>query len=277
MQQIQVSADAELLEGAGQAGGAQVQGALFHVLPGREDLVRGEFAGDHAGVAGVFPEPAHVGVLAGGLLALAGGVGVQLEDQPVRVGAEPAEGHRPGLLGQLLIGPGGVFRGQDAGLVLDDPDVHRVEPALGQRREGPRESAGDGLGVGDLTGGGLPRQVQLAGQFVRGELIRLDGPAPAPADGLGGAAGGELGHRGHRRPHRAALQPPRRRDDPHQLIIGQADQTFGVVAGEGVHDGGEHRAGGHGVGLAVLGEAGYVQVLRWEAYVQALGRFLAIV
>ena len=64
-----VGLDAEFLQGAGDAGGAQVQGALLDVLPRGEDLIGREFAGDHPRVAGVFPEPAHVRVLPGGLLA----------------------------------------------------------------------------------------------------------------------------------------------------------------------------------------------------------------
>ena len=55
----------EFFEGAGDAGGAQVAGPLVDVLPGGEDLVGGEFAGGHPGVAGGFPERADVRVLAG--------------------------------------------------------------------------------------------------------------------------------------------------------------------------------------------------------------------
>jgi hypothetical protein len=49
------------------------------VLPGRQDLIRGELAGDHPGVAGLFLEPADVGFAAGGFLPLARGVGIQME------------------------------------------------------------------------------------------------------------------------------------------------------------------------------------------------------
>ena len=92
LEQIEVGADPEVLQGAGDAGGAQVQGALLDVLPGREDLVGGELAGDHPGVAGLFLEPADVGFAAGGFLALAGDVGIQLQDQFAGGVAEFTEG-----------------------------------------------------------------------------------------------------------------------------------------------------------------------------------------
>jgi hypothetical protein len=81
LEQVEVGADAEVLQGAGDAGGAQVQGALLDVLPGRQDLIGGELAGDHPGVAGVLPEPAHMGLSPGGFLPLAGDVGVERQDQ----------------------------------------------------------------------------------------------------------------------------------------------------------------------------------------------------
>src|ERR1700722_674020 len=80
LEQIQVGADAEVLQGAVYAGGAQVQGALLDVLPGGEDFVGGELAGDHAGVAGLLAEPADLGLAFGGFPGLADGVGVQGED-----------------------------------------------------------------------------------------------------------------------------------------------------------------------------------------------------
>ena len=81
LQQVEVGLDPQFLQGAGDAGGAQVQGALLDVLPGGQDLVGGEFAGDHAGVAGLLLELADVRLPPGGFLALAGNVGVQGQDQ----------------------------------------------------------------------------------------------------------------------------------------------------------------------------------------------------
>jgi hypothetical protein len=85
---------------------AQVQGPLLDVLPGREDLLGGHLPGDHPGVAGVFAEPADVRVLAGFFLAAAGGgrraaggVGIELEDQPVRGVPQLAERLGLGRLG----------------------------------------------------------------------------------------------------------------------------------------------------------------------------------
>jgi hypothetical protein len=77
LQQVQVGLDAQLLQGAGHPGGTQVQGPLLHMLPGRENLIAGELAGDHPGVAGGLPERAHVRLAAGSLLPLAGGFGIQ--------------------------------------------------------------------------------------------------------------------------------------------------------------------------------------------------------
>ena len=114
LQQIEIGADAELLQGAGDTGGAQVQGPLLDVLQGGEHLIGREFAGDHPGVPGVFPEPAHVGVLLGGLLAPLGGVGVQFQDQPVRGRPQLPERQRSCDLGQYGIGLGRVLRRQDA-------------------------------------------------------------------------------------------------------------------------------------------------------------------
>jgi hypothetical protein len=57
---------------------AQVQGPLLDVLPGGENLVGGEFAGDHAGVAGVLAQRAYMGLPFPGFLALADRLGVAL-------------------------------------------------------------------------------------------------------------------------------------------------------------------------------------------------------
>ena len=123
------------MQGAGDAGGAQVQGPLLDVLPGGEDLIGREFAGDHPGIAGFLPEPAHVRVLPGGLLAALGGFGVQFQDQAVRGRPQLPERQRSRGLGQYGIGLGRVLAGQDPGLVFDDPRVHRVDRARVQRGE----------------------------------------------------------------------------------------------------------------------------------------------
>ena len=160
LEQIQVGADAEVWQGAGDAGGAQVQGALLDVLPGRQDLVGGQLAGDHPGVAGVLPEPADVRLAPGGFLALAGGVGVQGQDQLAGGVPQFPERHAGGGPGEDGVGPGGVGAGQVPGLVFDDPQVDRVDLPGAQRGERRREPPGDGGGGrrrglgGGQSGGG---------------------------------------------------------------------------------------------------------------------------
>ena len=229
MQQVQVCLDAQLLQGAGEAGGAQVQGPLLHVLPRGQHLIRGQLAGDHPGVAGGLPEPAHVRLAAGGLLPLLGRFGVEFQDQLVRGVPDLAERHPGRGPGQHLVGPGGVGVAEDAGLLLDDPQVHRVDPARGQRGERGRQPPGHRGRVVHLLGRGLRAQVQLKAQLDRGELIGRPGP------GVPGRVGGDGGQL---RPRRAGGQPPGRRDDPQQLIIGTPRQALAVLAGDRIDDGG---------------------------------------
>ena len=84
LQEIEVGADAQFPQGAGQAGGAQVQRPLLDMLPRGKHLIGGKLAGDHPGVAGVLAEPAHVRFPLGDLLAFADRLGIQLQDQFVR-------------------------------------------------------------------------------------------------------------------------------------------------------------------------------------------------
>jgi len=127
LQQIEVGNHAEFFEGAGDAGRAQVPGPLVDVLPGREDLIGGQLAGGHPGVAGRFPERADVGVLAGLVLAPQRGVRVELEDQPVRVVAQFPERLGPCRLRELRVGFGEVPIGQVRGLVFDDAQVDGMD------------------------------------------------------------------------------------------------------------------------------------------------------
>jgi hypothetical protein len=180
----------------------------------------------------------------------------------VRQRAQLPECQRPRLDGQLLVRRRGVLVTQDAGLVLDDPYVDRMQSALGQGGEGTGQPLGDRGRVVDLPGGGLPGQVQPAGQLVGGEL--------GPVALLTAAAGGELPDRGQLGPGDPGLHPARGGDDADQLVIGQRGQPVSVVAGESVHHGSQQRARRHRVGFAVLGEPGHVQVLGGQAYEQAL-------
>jgi hypothetical protein len=104
--------------------------------------------------------------------------------------------------------------------------------------------------------------VELIGQLVGGEL--------AAPGGACGAAGGELADGGHLGPGDPGLEPPRGRDDPHQLVIRQPGQPFPVLADQGVHHRGQQRPGRHGVRLAVLGKPGHIQLLGRQAHEQAL-------
>ncbi len=261
MQQVEVGAYAQLTHAARDPGRAQVQGPLLDVLPGGEDLVGGEFAGDHAGVAGVLAERADLGLPFPGFLALADRLGVELEGQLVRGRAHLPERHPGRGPGQVLAGRGRVLVAEDAGLVLDDPQVHRVDPPGGQRGERLGQPGGGRGGVVHLPGGRQRGQVQLEGQLIGGELIRWLGA---------GVAAGVLGHGRHHRPLVAGGLPPGCGDNPRQLVIRTSRQAPAVLAGDGVHDGGQQRAGGHRVGLAALGEPGQGQLLRRQAHGQAL-------
>jgi hypothetical protein len=268
LEEVEVGADAQLLQGAGEAGGTQVQGPLLHVLPGGQDFIRWELAGDHPGVAGVFPECTHVRVLPGGLLAPLGGFRVQLQDQPVRGGPQLSERQRSGGLGQYGVSLGRVLGGQDRRLVVDDPGVHRVDHARVQRGAGGRQPAGHRAGVVHLRGRGGVRQVQLAGQLVGGELGRRVA--------LAGITRGELRDRGQQVPRDAGFQPTDRGDDADQLVIRQPGQPLAVLPGYGVDDGGQQRVWRHVRSRAGLGELVRVQGPGGQAHEQALLRRLGV-
>ena len=93
--------------------------------------------------------------------------------------------------GEDLIRERGVLIRQDAGDVLDDLDVDRVELARGQRGEGDRQPPGHGAGVPDLPGRRQPGQAERGGDLVGGEVLP---PRPGP----------ELGQRRHLAPTPAA-------------------------------------------------------------------------
>ena len=236
LQQIQVSADAELFQGAGDPGGAQVQRPLLHMLPGGEHLIGGQFPGDHPGVPGRLPERPHVRVPPPGLLLPGRRLRVQFQDHPVRRRPQLPERQRPRRPGQRRISRGHVVGGQDLGLLFDDPQVHRVQRAGVQRGQAPRQPSGHRGGVVQLHRGGPGRQVQLAGQLIGGELRPGDLTAPP---------GGELRDRGQRVPRDPGFQPPDRGDDPDQLIIGQRARSGPVRAGDRVDDGGQQRIRRH--------------------------------
>ena len=135
LKQIQVGPDAELFQGAGDPGGAQVQRPLLHMLPGSEHLIAGQFPGDHPGVPGRLPERLHVRVPPPGLLPPRRRLRVQFQDQPVRRGAQFPERQRPGLSASAASAVAASCGGQDLGLLLDDPQVHRMHaPAYSAAR-----------------------------------------------------------------------------------------------------------------------------------------------
>jgi len=119
----------------------------------------------------MLPEPAHVRLPPGGVLPLAGRAGVQPQDQRVRGGAQLPVGHPRRLCGQRLVGRGGILRTEQAGLVLDDPDMDRVDLPGAQRGERVRQPSGDGGGEPHPPGGGLRGQAQLKAQLDEGQLI----------------------------------------------------------------------------------------------------------
>ena len=62
LEQVQIGADAQFAQRAGDPGGAQLAGPLLDMLPGRQDLIRRQFPGGHPGVPGFLPERADVRV-----------------------------------------------------------------------------------------------------------------------------------------------------------------------------------------------------------------------
>ena len=236
LKQIQVSADAELFQGAGDPGGAQVQRPLLDVLPGGEHLIGGQFPGDHPGVPGGLPERLHVRVPPPGLLLPGRRLRVQFQDHAVRRGAQFPERQRPRRPGQRRISGGRVLGGQDLGLLFDDPQVHGVQRAGVQRGQAPRQPRRHRGRVVQLHRGGPGCQVQFAGQLIGGEL--------GPGD-LAVPPGGELRDRGQRVPRDPGFQPPDRGDDPDQLVIGQRARSWPVRAGDRVDDGGQQRVRRH--------------------------------
>jgi len=190
------------------------------------------------------------GVAFGGVLALAGEVRIQLERKLTGGGAGLAERHPRGRLGQRRVRGGRVGVGQVAGFLLDQPQLERVDQPGAQRGEQRRETGGDGRGVGHLPGRGRLAHMQLERQLIGGEL----------AVQTGTRAAGELRHRRQHQPLVAGPLPPRARQHAQQLIIGTARQARAVVPGDGVHDGGQEGAGGHGAGGAALAEPGQGQL-----------------
>ena len=142
-------------------------------------------------------------------MRLRGNIRVKLEDQLAGGVAELPERLAGGGTGKAGVGLGHVGVGQVAGFLFDDPQVDWVDLAGGQRGEGRREPLGDLGGEVHLPGGALLAHVQLAGQFVGGELA---------VQARAGAAG-ELRDRGHHGPGIAGFLPAGGGDDPHQLVI----------------------------------------------------------
>jgi hypothetical protein len=84
LEEVQIGADAKLIQSAGDTRRPQIQGTLLDVLPGREGLVGGKLAGDHPAVTRGLPEPADLSIALGRFLLLADAFRVELEDQLAR-------------------------------------------------------------------------------------------------------------------------------------------------------------------------------------------------
>ena len=97
------------------------------------------------------------------------------------------ERHPRRLPGQDRIGLGGILSRQHPGLVLDNPDVDRVDLPGGQRGERLGQPRGDRARIAHLLRGRLRGQVQLEGQLIGGELIGRPGTG-MPGGVLGIAA-----------------------------------------------------------------------------------------
>jgi len=82
---------------------------------------------DHGTVAGLLTEPADLGDTAGGFLAPLVRFRIQLQHQPMCRRPQLSVGQRSGGLGQIGVGFGRVLGGQDAGLLLDDPQPRHVQ------------------------------------------------------------------------------------------------------------------------------------------------------
>jgi hypothetical protein len=237
-----------------------------------------------------------VRVLAGLVLAPQRGVRVQLQDDPVGVGAERPEGLGLRRRGQLLIRLGQELPVQVRGLVLGDAQVHRVDLPGPQRRERDRQPGRDSAGVDDLALGGLPGHVQVRGQCLGRELADLrvagqarDGRVGIPgiqpagtAAGTGGrvrggsgtagaGAGGVLADRGQLRPGRERPDPADSGDHAGQVIVRQSGQDL-LIGGRGVHQGGQDRPGEQLVRGAVLAEPGPGDILRGQFLARGRGR-----
>ena len=146
---------------------------------------------------------------------------------------------------QRRIHRGGVLGGQDLGLLLDDPQMHRMQRSGAQRGQAPRQPRRHRSGVIQLHRRGPGRQVQLTGQLVGGELRPCD-LIPPPRR--------ELPDRLQRVPRDPRFQPPDRGDHPDQLIIGQRRHPCPVRAGDRVDNGGQQRIRRHLPGRAGLRE-----------------------
>jgi hypothetical protein len=218
----------------------------------------------------MLPEPADVRVFPVFVLAELRVTGVELEHQPVCGVPQPPEGLRLCQLREDRIGLGDVRRGQVPGLVLDDLDRHRVDPARRERREGAGQPVRDRAGVADLGGRGHRGQAKLRHQLVGGEVAEA---GPAAITRLHGrAAAGQLAHGRQLHPRGPRLHAPAPGQDPDQLVVGQPGQPGAVLADHGVQHHPQQRPGRHGVGLAVLGESGQGQLLGRQAHEQALCR-----
>ena len=195
--------------------------------------------------------------------------------------------------GQLLISFGKELPGQVGGLVFGDAQVYGVDLPGPQRREGDRQPGGDGTGVDDLAGRGLPGQVQVRGQRLgrelphlrparqarhrRGRITGIEAPGTAAATGRGtaGAGWGVAGRRGSGRVanSRIAVISAQAANDPIRRIaaITPIRSSSGKVArillvgGGGVHQGGQDRARVHLLRGAVLAEPGPARCPRRSA------------
>ena len=215
LEQVEVGLDAEFLQGAGDTSRPQVQGPLLAHAARTPGPHRRAVPGRSARRCRSLPGTAGP-ARPSGRRPCAAAADSGSSSSTSRCAADRSFPYvtRPRDPGQHHVGFGGVFRGQDPGFFLDDPQMHRMHPAVTKGSQAPRQPGGDRAGVVHLPGRGPGRQVQLAGQLIRGELRRE--LLVLPFD-----PGGELRLRGQHIPRGAGFQPAGRGDDPDQLIITQ--------------------------------------------------------
>ncbi len=237
----------ELVQVAGGAGVLEGLRDRGDPLVGGDDLGGGQFAAGQGGVPRAFVPGFDPGLGAAFVRAAARRLRVERQHHPAQSRPQLPCGHPLGQSDQRGgdgRGPGQVEHGEFLG---EHRRAGPVDPPGEQRRQHHRQPA-QVTGQGEQRIGGPAGERQRGGELLADVLSRA---GRTRTSGLRPSAGGELGDRGELHRGLPRRQPPGRRQQADQLVIGQRAQPgqAGVL-----REPREHRIGRQPVERAARGE-----------------------